>query len=459
MQLTIDEPSATTVIPPAPHLSTTPASARLERFIATEWECTLRIPAATPTDPATLGLASLPRPFVVPCADEGFRSFFYWDSCYASIGLLLQGRIREVVDVAENMRWLVNRLGYVPNQYEAGQLFRSQPPHYALVVSMLVSAAPGALSPDGLAAHLEALTAEYAFWSTLRAAPDLRYRGLNRYGHHAHPEELAAFGEMIAGRVPPWPDDPQARLVAIAHHLAEAESGWDFTTRFGGRCMDHLPVDLNALLFAHETVCADLARRTGDEAAAALWTTRAVSRREHMNAVLWCPEAGAFVDRDMAGDRLSPALTAASFYPLWAGVATPAQAVATAGRLLAALETGHALRTTCPASGDAPGLQWDSPNAWPPLQAAAVLGLLRYGLEADACRLARKWARTGERVFERTGKLWEKYNALTGDIDVRDEYPMPSMMGWSAGAWLLCHRVASGDIDAATSFFPSALVD
>ena len=53
-----------------------------------------------------------------------------------------------------------------------------------------------------------------------------------------------------------------------------------------------------------------------------------------------------------------------------------------------------------------------------------------------ANRIAQKYLKTVEKVFERTGKLWEKYNALSGDIDVVSEYDTPEMMGWTAGVYM-----------------------
>jgi len=77
--------------------------------------------------------------------------------------------------------------------------------------------------------------------------------------------------------------------------------------------------------------------------------------------------------------------------------------------------------------------QWDAPNAWPPHQTAAIIGLLRHGFKADARRIAEKYVLTCARNLTTSGQLWEKYNALTGCIDVADEYKMPHMMGWTAG--------------------------
>jgi len=32
--------------------------------------------------------------------------------------------------------------------------------------------------------------------------------------------------------------------------------------------------------------------------------------------------------------------------------------------------------------------------------------------------------------------LWEKYNVVEGNINVSNEYVMPTMMGWTAGTYV-----------------------
>ena len=40
-------------------------------------------------------------------------------------------------------------------------------------------------------------------------------------------------------------------------------------------------------------------------------------------------------------------------------------------------------------------------------------------------------------VFDETGNLWEKYNVVEGNTEVcAENYGMPVMMGWTAGAYL-----------------------
>ncbi len=79
--------------------------------------------------------------------------------------------------------------------------------------------------------------------------------------------------------------------------------------------------------------------------------------------------------------------------------------------------------------------QWAYPNGWAPLQYLAVKGLLRYGYDADARRIAVKYLDTVVSTFAETDNLWEKYNVVEGNINVSNEYEMPAMLGWTAGTF------------------------
>ena len=45
------------------------------------------------------------------------------------------------------------------------------------------------------------------------------------------------------------------------------------------------------------------------------------------------------------------------------------------------------------------------------------------------------YCNTVEKVFRETGNLWEKYDALKGEVSVNHEYKTPTMMGWTAGVY------------------------
>ena len=58
---------------------------------------------------------------------------------------------------------------------------------------------------------------------------------------------------------------------------------------------------------------------------------------------------------------------------------------------------------------------------WAPLVLMAVQGLERYGFKAESQRVAMRFLNTVSAEFERTGTLFEKYNALTGSAEVGND--------------------------------------
>ncbi|MFQ8952722.1 MAG: trehalase family glycosidase [Oscillospiraceae bacterium] len=92
--------------------------------------------------------------------------------------------------------------------------------------------------------------------------------------------------------------------------------------------------------------------------------------------------------------------------------------------------------------------QWDYPNAWACLQMVAAAGLINYGFTDDAVRLAVKFTSMVESCYQKTGNLWEKYNAEDGGINTVNEYEMPPMLGWTAGTYLylieICKKYLNG---------------
>ena len=66
----------------------------------------------------------------------------------------------------------------------------------------------------------------------------------------------------------------------------------------------------------------------------------------------------------------------------------------------------------------------------------AVRGLDNYGFKNEAQRIASKYVDMVTNTYKTTGHLLEKYNIRKGNADVRNEYEMPTMLGWSAGVYV-----------------------
>jgi alpha,alpha-trehalase len=79
------------------------------------------------------------------------------------------------------------------------------------------------------------------------------------------------------------------------------------------------------------------------------------------------------------------------------------------------------------------GQQWDSPNGWAPLQWIAIDGLARYGEDALARDIARRWIGTVATAWAETGKMLEKYDVEEHRPGGGGEYPLQDGFGWTNG--------------------------
>jgi alpha,alpha-trehalase len=87
------------------------------------------------------------------------------------------------------------------------------------------------------------------------------------------------------------------------------------------------------------------------------------------------------------------------------------------------------------------GEQWDAPFGWAPLQLVAVEGLRRYGLDADADRIALAFLGTVLGQFVEHGTMFEKYDVERRSSDVarglRFGYLSNEIgFGWTNGVFL-----------------------
>jgi alpha,alpha-trehalase len=135
------------------------------------------------------------------------------------------------------------------------------------------------------------------------------------------------------------------------------------------------------------------------------WEERAETRKATMQRLLWDEEAGLFLDYDFMRERRRPYPFATTFFPLWAGLATPEQA----RRVVAELprfERAGGIRTSTVRTGN----QWDAPYGWAPLQLVAVEGLRRYGFDQEADRISVAFLSLVLQEFREHHAIFEKYD-------------------------------------------------
>ena len=83
------------------------------------------------------------------------------------------------------------------------------------------------------------------------------------------------------------------------------------------------------------------------------------------------------------------------------------------------------------------GQQWDAPNGWAPLEWMSIAGMEKYQQPALAKTIAQRWIKLNINVFNRTGKLMEKYNVLDTNLEAGGgEYPSQDGFGWTNGVLL-----------------------
>ena len=359
----------------------------------------------------------LPYPYTVPTPGDVFDCMFYWDTYFTNVGLIPSGRIQQAIYNTDNIRHMINRFGYMPNATKQHFLGKSQPPFYYRMVLDIFEVTK---DRAWLATHYDTIAIEYDFWMTKRLAPNgLNYYGNTQIAFSDEADELYAYWKT---RMPGLREAGKEQTVNVGSTLGE--SGWDCCYRFELCGPDYNPVDLNALLYGLETTMAKFSGilQRGEDA---LWNNRAASRKEKMNQWLFSKEKGLYMDWNYVGNHHSPVISAASLYPLYLGLNHEPDAVMEFLEKELLLPYG----VTCTAkSSNNFDMQWEYPNIWAPLQYVAYMACRNVGRDDLAEEIARRYKDLLESNFAKTGKLWEKYNGITGQV-VNAEYNAPPMMG------------------------------
>ena len=388
-------------------------------------------------------LLPLPHPYVVP--GGRFREVYYWDSYFTLLGLASSGRWQQVRDMVDNFAWQLDRYGHIPNGNRSYYLSRSQPPFFSLMVELLVTHE----GDDAYRRYLPQLRIEHAFW--MHGADGLPSGAAReRVVRLADGSLLNRYWDARAvPRTESWTDDlatasrasERAPSQVYRDLRAGAESGWDFSSRWlddpaslaSIRTTSIIPVDLNSLLHQLELTLQRASKAAGLRNDARAYARQAAARRAAINVHLWDGAQGWYVDRDLDRGITRPALTAAALYPLWLQIADRTRARRTADAVEVQLLREGGLLTTTLSTGQ----QWDAPNGWAPLQWVAVDGLQHYGQQRLARKLGMRFLRTVQSVYDREGKLVEKY-VVDGSAGGGGggEYPLQDGFGWSNGVTL-----------------------
>jgi alpha,alpha-trehalase len=429
------------------------------------------------------GLLYLPNRYVVP--GGRFNEMYGWDSYFILLGEIADHRIPLARGTVENFFYEIDHYGSILNANRTYYLTRSQPPFLSSMV-LAVYDALHASDPTAARAWLDEsepyLLRDHTFWAN---APHLAgTTGLSRYfdlGHGPVPEmaddstyyvdvihsllthPTAANATFLRQLSPDSlqnlssrPDSahvadkaakPAVPTSTAGYQLTESfftgdramrESGFDTSDRFGpfsGSTQNFAPICLNALLYKYERDLVTIETALHHAAAAKRFTTEATARRAAINKLLWTDTPGLFVDYNTVTHTQSTYNYLTTYYALWSGLATPAQAARLAHNL-ALFEHPGGLAMSSTVTGE----QWDAPFGWAPTNWLAVSGLSRYGYTADADRVARAFTATVEKNYALDGTIREKYNVedSTANVAVSAGYKANVIgFGWTNGVYVV----------------------
>jgi len=353
----------------------------------------------------------LPNPYVVPAASGAsnfsFKEQYYWDSYFTVLGLVGTKHQDLAEGMLENLLHLFRRFHYIPNASRMYFMSRSQPPLLTSFIRLIYET--GGKDKAWLKERMDLAVEEYENVWTAQEHPFWHkvHHGLSRYYD-----------------------------INVLHDLAEAESGWDMTTRFDRKCLDFLPIDLNCLLYKYETDFAWLERELGNEKRAKHWDGLAGSRKHEVNKYMWHKRRGFYFDYNYAKGQLGDVWSLAGYFALWSGLASKEQAEVMVKNISKFEHSGGLATTTRPLLDTSIfgslRTQWAFPNGWAPLQYIVITGLENYGYHIKAEQQARKWIQTNMYWFERYGVFQEKYNVVKPHKNpVEGVYPGQTGFGWT----------------------------
>jgi len=395
-------------------------------------------------------------PFVVP--GGRFNEMYGWDSYFEALGLLEDNRVDLAKAMVDNFVYQITHYGKILNANRTYFLTRSQPPFLTSMALAVYKHLPKNSEHNRWLKNVLGAAIEdyYGVWMN---KDRLTETGLSRYygsGIGPPPEveegHFDAIYEPYAAQhnldVKTFEKKYKAGEIKVleldeffVHDRCVRESGHDTTYRWnwgGDRCADFVTVDLNSLMYKIEvdlgrTIDTEfggsLTRPDGSTETSSRWYERAEKRKRLINQYLWDEKHGMYFDYDFKkNEERHPFVSATTFYPLWAGLATQEQAERVVKNALPLLEeaggiAGSSEESRGPLSGSRPARQWDYPNGWPPHQILIWRGLLNYGFDDVAHRLIYRWLYAVTRnASDYNGTVPEKLDVVKRSHQVFAEY-------------------------------------
>jgi alpha,alpha-trehalase len=407
----------------------------------------------------TPGLLYLENPYVVPGGQ--FNEMYGWDSYFIIRGLLRDHRVELAKGMVENFFFEISHYGGILNANRTYYLTRSQPPFLSSMIMAVYEAekAAGQKNLPWLARAYQFAVRDYEQWThephlagdtglsryfdhgdgpvpEIMGDPSHYYRGVAYYflvhgGSHEkylvrasdeHATDSAAGPHFLiyvcnseaagAGKTDcARPDQMTLTRDFYKGDRSMRESGFDVTFRFGPFGVEthhYAPACLNSLLYKTEKDLERMSNLLGHPDEARTWKAKAAERQQRMVKYFWDENRGLFFDYNFVTHKRSNYEYATTFYPLWAGLASKAQAQAVIENVKLFEQPGGLAMSRTETQA-----QWDFPYGWAPIHLLAVEGMRRYDYGVQADRISGKFLSTVLDNFKRERNIREKYNMVT----------------------------------------------
>lgn len=392
-------------------------------------------------------LIPLQQDYIVP--GGRFREIYYWDSYFTILGLFADHETELAEDMIRNFADLIDQVGFIPNGNRSYYISRSQPPFFS---HMVEAWAENNASEAVIVDYLDEMQKEYDFWikgSDQLFSPNKSEQHcvlmpdgsiLNRYYDQYDTPREEMYRNDVETAEQLKAVNPQFDEKRLFRDLRSgAESGWDFSSRwlkeydnlYSIHTTDIVPVDLNSLLYHLENMLYKAYSLKGEKEHAETFREKAEKRKRAILKYLWNEEQSFFMDYDFMEQKSTNNFSLAGVYPLYMGIATEKQAALVAGKIKKDFLKDGGVVTTLYETGQ----QWDYPNGWAPLQWITYSALKNYQHDSLAENIKNRWTTMVEKVYQKTGKLLEKYNVVTLSDTGGGEYPNQDGFGWTNGVY------------------------
>ena len=369
----------------------------------------------------------LPFDYIPPCIDGDLINLYYWDTYFTNIGLINDGKVEFALNNIKNLIFCLRKFGCVPNMCRAnGATYASQPPLLFLMVKDYYDISKEQLF---LSDAYDALKLEYVFWMSKRISET----GLNRYGcnfdYNKSEPDLKDYSERVGLDISKLTSE-QKKHIAI-NRVAEGESGHDYTPRFDGRAYEINPIDLNSYLYGFEKTMAEFSwvlKNNEQET----WTKRAEKRKQLMDKYCLDKETGVYFDYDFVNKQRRNVFCGPCYLPFVFGITNDIHALNSVNDKLI---VKYGVLSCEKLIDDGLTYQWGYPNSWAPYNWFGYLANKKCGNKIYSERIIKAWLNNIAETFNKTGKLFEKYDAINGGVATVSEYGTPEMLGWTAGTF------------------------